>query len=241
MTRQPFDRAWSASVGIDGWLHESQARLLYEAASAVSTPNRIVEIGSHRGKSTVILASAKQPDVPLLAVDPFDDPRWGGGAGSLKFFLENLERAGVRNNIDLYRGLSSEAAAEWPHGPTVGLLWVDGAHDRRSVLADFDGWLPHMAPKGLIYVHDSFSAIGTTEAVMQRLFVNPHVRYIGADRSLTMYRYESMDLQDRVISSARMAGRAPFFIKMAASKVGQRKGWRWLPQAVGYTADEGWY
>ncbi len=72
-----FAEAWSSADGIEGWLAECHARMLYDAASAVAPGAAIVEIGSHHGRSTVVLVSAKPVGTRLLAVDPYGDPRWG--------------------------------------------------------------------------------------------------------------------------------------------------------------------
>jgi hypothetical protein len=160
----------------------------------------------------------------LTAVDPFDDPRWGGGPESLEIFRSNMARVGVAEKVDLFRGISAEAAAEWAGSP-VGFLWVDGAHDRRSVLADFDGWLPHMAPGGLIYVHDAFSAVGTTEAILRRLWFSSQVRYLGCERTLVRFEVAHLGARERVTSGLRLATRLPFFTRMVAIKVARRRGW----------------
>src|SRR5713101_4552581 len=46
-------------------------------------------------------------------------------------------------------------------GPKIGLIWIDGAHDRSSVLDDIDSWLPHLADGARLYIHDAFSAVTT--------------------------------------------------------------------------------
>jgi predicted O-methyltransferase YrrM len=139
-----FEEVWTRSERVDGWLTKGQGLALFEAARQVREGCAAVEIGSHRGKSAVIIASGLAPSVHLTAVDPFDDPRWGGGPESLEIFQRNVRDAGVEDRIELFRGLSEEASATWS-GPPVGLLWVDGAHDLDSTLKDLDGWLPHMA------------------------------------------------------------------------------------------------
>ena len=155
-----FEQAWTVADSVEGWLLESQGRALFEAAGRLMPGTSAVEIGSHRGKSTVLIALGLPDSARLTAVDPFDDPRWGGGADSLETFRSNLTRAGVDQRVDLFRGLSEEAAAQWT-SPLVGFLWVDGAHDVESTLKDFDGWMPHMAVGAEMYVHDAFSAVGT--------------------------------------------------------------------------------
>ena len=57
---------------IDGWLTGDQARLLYDRAAALAPGAVIVEIGSHHGRSTIVLAKAA-PEAQIVAVDPYEE------------------------------------------------------------------------------------------------------------------------------------------------------------------------
>ena len=76
-----FEHAWSHACAAEGRLSRDQGLTLYEAARRVSPGTWIAEIGSHCGRSTVLLAAAKPAGVRLLAVDPFDDRRALGHSG----------------------------------------------------------------------------------------------------------------------------------------------------------------
>jgi len=218
-----FEDAWSIANKVDGWLLERQGRALFEAAGRVPSGSVAVEIGSHRGKSAVLIAMGLSDGNRLTAVDPFDDPRWGGGPESLTLFQENLSKAGVSAKVDLFKGLSEEASAQWT-GLPVGFLWVDGAHDLESTLKDFDGWMPHLARGAELYVHDAFSAVGTTRAILRRFFFAPNVRYIGSERTLAKFKVEPLNLLQRVISALGIASQLPFFTRMVAIKLARRRG-----------------
>ena len=72
------DWDFGALVGVAGWLTEAQARELHRAAAACAPGARIVEIGSHHGRSTVALALGN-PAAVVTAIDPFPaDWRYGG-------------------------------------------------------------------------------------------------------------------------------------------------------------------
>ena len=64
---------------IGGWLTEAQARTLWDEARVVPAGALIVEIGSHQGRSTVVLAAAA-PRARVIAVDPFVGGAMFGGA-----------------------------------------------------------------------------------------------------------------------------------------------------------------
>jgi predicted O-methyltransferase YrrM len=217
-----FEAAWTIADGIEGWLTPGQGRTLFEAAAAVPDGEAVIEVGSHRGKSTILLASGLREGAVLTAIDPFDDPRWGGGAASLEVFEANLAQAGVREQVRLVRGLSGDVAATWT-GPPVGLVWIDGAHDRASVLADIDGWGAHLADGGAMLLHDAFSAIGTTEAVLQRLWWSRRYRYVGCVRTLVAFRKERRSVLQAVGDAARLSRRLAFFSRMLAIKIARRR------------------
>ena len=218
-----FEEAWSVAADVEGWLTPAQGRRLFEAARRVPAGQAVVEVGSHRGKSTILLAAALRDGVVLTAVDPFDDPRWGGGPESLAVFEANLARAGVTDRVTLHRGLSKDAAKAWD-GPEVGLAWIDGAHDRESVLLDIDGWGPHLAEGGSMLVHDAFSAIGTTRAVLRRLLWTRRYRYVGCVRTLLEFRKESRTLGEAATDAVQLSRRLAFFARMVAIKLARRRG-----------------
>jgi predicted O-methyltransferase YrrM len=216
------EEAWSFASKAEGWLTEPQGRLLFELAGKVPRDEAVVEIGSHHGKSTILLALGLPEGLTMTAIDPFDDPRWGGGPESLEAFEANLRTAGVTDRVRLVRGLSADAARTWT-GPKVGLVWIDGAHDYASVLADLDGWTPHLAPGARLLVHDAFSAIGTTKAVLRRLAWNRHFRYERCERTLLVFVHEERSLLAALIDAAQLSRRLPFFSRMVAIKIARRR------------------
>jgi predicted O-methyltransferase YrrM len=217
-----FGEAWAIASTAEGWLTEAQGRLLFDEAGRVKADEAVVEIGSHHGKSTILLALGLPANTTMTAIDPFDDPRWGGGPEAYEAFKANLERAGVTDRVVLYRGLSADAAASWT-GPRVGLVWLDGAHDLRSVLQDLDGWCPRMAIGGRLLVHDAFSAIGTTRAVLRRLWWNRSFRYVGCERTLLVFAREDRSPLGAARDAAMLSRRLCFFVRVVAIKLARRR------------------
>ena len=64
------DAVLALTAGIDGWMSDDQGRRLYAAAARCRPGGRIVEIGSFRGRSTIVLASAAPDGVEVVAIDP---------------------------------------------------------------------------------------------------------------------------------------------------------------------------
>ena len=57
---------------------DAQAQRLWDRACSVREGGRIVEIGSFRGRSTIVLASAASSDAEVVAIDveKVDDAEW---------------------------------------------------------------------------------------------------------------------------------------------------------------------
>lgn len=209
-----FGVAWSRASQIEGWLSERQARALFDAAGRVAPGGTIVEIGSHHGRSTVILAAGKREGVRVLAVDPWDDPRWGGGNAAYEIFNANTARL----DVECFRGLSAHAAREFRG--EVDLLYIDGAHDRASVLADLDGW----NVRGETFVHDAFSAKGVTLALLQRRAFTRSWRYVGSVRTLAHFRRDRLSPVTAVANTLRLTVQLGYFTRNAAIKILLRNG-----------------
>ena len=103
-----WDRARSAIEPVPGWLTAAQARRLWDAAGSLRAPAQIVEIGSFRGRSTIVLALAAADGVHVVAIDP----HLGGDRGPQEYgdrpdvgeadheaFAANLQRAGVAGRV----------------------------------------------------------------------------------------------------------------------------------------------
>jgi predicted O-methyltransferase YrrM len=179
---------------VDGWLTEDQARTLFAAASDVRPGGRIVEIGSFRGRSTIVLATAAADGVEVVAIDPHAGNDRGPqeiagfeaeAAGDHERFRSNLSAAGVAGRVRHVRAFSAEAHAAVDGA--VDLLWVDGAHRYRPARDDLHHWGDRVVPGGRMLVHDSWSSVGVTLAIVRRLAFDRRWRYDGRVGSLARY------------------------------------------------------
>lgn len=212
---------------VEGWMSPGQGATLYDAASRCPAGGLIVEIGSFRGRSTIVLATAADPSVRIVAIDPhagndrgpqeidgFED----AAADDHAAFTTNLARAGVAGRVEHVRAFS-DAALHLVEGD-LDVLYVDGAHRYGPALADIRAWGDRVRDGGTMLIHDSFSSIGVTLAILRSLVVGRRFRYVGRARSMTIYR---ADLPSSSTSRARNAGRQlaqlPWFVKNVASKI----------------------
>src|SRR6476646_2578882 len=164
-----FEAASAAVADVEGWMTPGQARKLWDCASQVKPGGQIVEIGSFRGRSTIVLARAIKADVTLIAIDPHAGTDRGPqeiegfeehAAADFDVFRTNLEHAGVSDKVRHLRKFSSEAIADVPE--PIDLLYIDGAHRFRPALDDIRLWSEKLEPGGTLLIHDSFSSIGVT-------------------------------------------------------------------------------
>src|SRR5829696_8733849 len=123
-----FEIAWALADPVKGWLTRDQGRLLFEEATAAGPGARMLEIGSHQGRSTVLLgrvAAASAGEV--VAIDPFVEGRLFGGTPTRELFRANLERAGVTQVVRPVEEYSGRARPGWAE--PIDLLYIDGKHD----------------------------------------------------------------------------------------------------------------
>jgi predicted O-methyltransferase YrrM len=209
-----FDDVFESVRDIDGWLTKAQARLLYERAAALSPGARIVEIGSHHGRSTIVLATAA-PEAELIAIDPYEEDE--ARPADLERFEHNLERARVRDRVRHVHAASTAALPEVPG--EIDLLYIDGAHDLKTAHADIEGWGARVRDGGTMLIHDSFSSVGVTLAEILSLFFGARFRYIGRSRTLAEYRREHLPAAERAVNASRQAVSLPWFVRNVVVKV----------------------
>lgn len=212
---------------VEGWMSPDQAATLYDAAVRCRAGGSIVEIGSFHGRSTIVLASAADPDVEIVAIDPHAGNDRGPqeiegyeaqAADDHAIFLANLADAGVRERVRHVRAFSDRA-----HADVVGqidLLYIDGAHRYAPARADIASWGDRVAPGGTMLIHDSFSSIGVTAAILRELVFGRRFRYVGRARSMTIYRADlSRPLSALLFNAGHQLAQLPWFFRNVALKI----------------------
>jgi predicted O-methyltransferase YrrM len=222
-----FSEALAAVDGVDGWMSPDQARRLYDAAARTTAGQQIVEIGSFRGRSTIVLASAAADAVTVVAIDPHAGNDRGPqeiegfaaeAADDHQIFLANLAAAGVSDRVVHVRAFSDAA-----HGLVSGavdVLYIDGAHRFAPARADIRDWGGRVRPGGTMLIHDSFSSVGVTLAIIRQLFWSGRFRYVGRSRSLAEYRADlASGTVPRLKNVVRQVMQLPWFVKNLMVKV----------------------
>jgi hypothetical protein len=156
-----------------GFLPDDEAAALHHAglAAAASGTGPLLEVGAYCGKSTVWLgAAARHGGTVLFSVDHHrgseeNQPGWHwhdpelvdpetGRMDTLPWWRRTIASAGLEECVIALVGDSSVAGHAWR--TPLGLLFIDGGHGDEVVRADERAWAHHVAPGGLLAIHDVF-------------------------------------------------------------------------------------
>jgi predicted O-methyltransferase YrrM len=230
----------------DGWMTEAQGRRLHHAAARCHAPARIVEIGSFRGRSTIVLAASAAAGVEVVAIDPHAGNDRGPGeidgyvaeaASDRDAFLGNLERAGVADRVRHVARFSDAAHAEV--ADPIDVLYIDGAHRYAPARADIRSWGHRVADGGTLLIHDSFSSVGVTMAILRELVPGRRFRYVGRSRSLAEYRADlPISGVGRLGNAAAQLAQLGWFARNLGLKVALTAGYGSLARRLGRPVPE---
>ncbi len=149
---------------VDGMFRQDEIRLLYRSVKEAAGPGDIAEIGSWKGRSTVVMGLALgdrgEENCRIFAIDHHVGSeehrnRIAREGSTFDDFRFNIQRMGVSEFIEplvMKSGEGSRVLAE--RGIRLRFLFIDGAHDEASVREDIRNFLPLMHPEATIALHD---------------------------------------------------------------------------------------
>jgi predicted O-methyltransferase YrrM len=162
-----------AAEAARGFMPPDEGVALHDAAAAVTpgVAGPFLEVGSYCGKSAVYLgAAARAAGRVLFSVDHHrgseeNQPGWEwhepdlvdpevGRMDTLPRFRRTVFDAGLEDVVVAIVGPSPVVAAHW--STPLAFLFIDGGHGVEPARADYAGWTPHVAPGGLLAIHDVF-------------------------------------------------------------------------------------
>ncbi|HEX4868249.1 MAG TPA: class I SAM-dependent methyltransferase [Acidimicrobiales bacterium] len=239
-----LDQARAAVRSVEGWMTDDQARRLWDAAGRVPAGGRIVEIGSFRGRSTIVLALAARDDTEIVAIDPHAGNDRGpqeihgfeeAASEDYEVFHRNLADAGVQDRVRHVRRFSADAHDEVTGA--IDLLYIDGAHRFGPARDDVVRWGARVVDGGRLLVHDSFSSVGVTLALLSSVALGDSFEYMGRDGSLVEYRRARLSPARRAVNLLHHLAQLPWFLRNVAVKVAIVSGARPVARLLGHDGE----
>jgi predicted O-methyltransferase YrrM len=131
----------------------------------------LLEVGSYCGKSSIYLGAAAQASgTVLVAIDHHrgseeNQPGWEwhepdlvdpavGRMDTLPIFRRTIFDAGLEGTVVAVVGDSPTVAGFWT--TPCSLVFIDGGHGEEPAAQDYRLWTPHVAPGGILAIHDVF-------------------------------------------------------------------------------------
>src|SRR3989338_5488748 len=139
---------------VEGFLLDEEARFLYDLASDSRVGGTVVEIGSWKGKSTLLFAHASKTKNlgKVYAIDPHTGSPEHGKVWTYPEFEKNIKVAGIEDHVIPLVKTSEDARKGWKE--PVRFLWIDGNHSYEFAKLVFDLWESALAPGGTVAFHD---------------------------------------------------------------------------------------
>jgi MMP 1-O-methyltransferase len=214
--------AWEATRKVPGYLTEKEARFLGLLAACVPAKGAIVEIGSFKGRSTVMLAkvASHYGGGPIVAIDPHNSPilldhQSNQAASSYRDFLDSIQSAGVAAHVEPRAEYSTTMAKSWNR--PIRFLWSDGDHTYEGAKSDLDGFLPHLVPQGVVAFHDALSNFpGPIRVFVEDVLRSDRFGPAGFVQSIAWAQFRPKDgaaFREQRLSLARRAARLIPFVQ----------------------------
>lgn len=111
-------------------------------------PHTCVEIGTYKGISATVVATAMEENC-FGKVYTIDDNTLGEAEAARAQF----DDSGLNNVVEIKKK-SIDAFRDWGRS-TIDLLFIDGDHEYETACIDFALWIRYLSPDGLVVFHDT--------------------------------------------------------------------------------------
>lgn len=172
-----IDGLVTLSGALSGHLQKIEAQFL-ATIPFLPIKGDILEIGSFKGKSTIILAkaAAMAGHGRIYACDPLSlpcstDPTDAKKEQLPEIFFNNLRDNEVEEDVVFFQMRSETLAETWDH--PLKALWIDGDHTYEGVMTDLTGFEKHLLPGSVICFHDVLHEFeGSIRVFMERILLS---------------------------------------------------------------------
>jgi predicted O-methyltransferase YrrM len=184
-------RAVESVEPLPGWLLDDDARKLYELAHDAEAPG--LEIGTYRGKSAILMATALRDagrPGPIVSLDVDRD--------GLDAAHAEASARGLADRIAFVHG-TAEALFRSRPDLVPAFVFLDGDHSRRGVARDLRALEPRVPRGGILLFHDFHDErnadpaepdYGVTEAI-EASWVARECQFGGVFGACGLYRRET--------------------------------------------------
>lgn len=170
---------------IPGKLYLGEPSLLWKFGRKCQGKGVILEIGSWKGKSTMLLARGSKTNSKskVYAVDTFKGTKENSNKiiNTLPDFKENMKKANIENLVTPLVGFSTNVAKTFTE--PIEILFIDGDHTYEGVIADIKDWEPKLIKGGWILFHDT-SSKSVMKAVKEKIINSKDYSKIGFNGSI---------------------------------------------------------
>ena len=199
-----------------GHLTEREARFL-SILPFLDNDGEILEIGSFKGKSTIILAKSviASGGGKVNACDPLSlacrtDPTMANKEQLPSIFRDNLKQHGVDGFVDFHQMKSTELAKTWDK--PLKILWIDGDHTYDGALADIESFQKHLVPGAIVCFHDVLhSHSGPVRVFIEKMLLSSSFGECGLCGSIGWGQY----LGQQAVSQTQWQSKLSLYRKMS--------------------------
>lgn len=226
--------AWARSV--PGWMSYKELTWLAEQADKLPAGGTWLEVGTWKGRSFAAVVLSVPDGCRVLAVDHWQgtpgenenqaSPAQGGNAW--RHFLDISDELNrLRPTVEIgHHCCASVIGALQFADNSLDVVFIDAAHDFKSVLDDLKAWLPKVKPGGLLCGHDgndgpvrkALEEMGLPCQIAVHSIWSYRKPAIEKRRSVTQWEYSTLDMGEATTPESMMA---------ALTEAG-REGWEFV-------------
>jgi protein-L-isoaspartate O-methyltransferase len=141
---------------------------LCDDALKINKKINIVELGCCQGGATKLFALMFKS---VVTIDAWDEAYKEGYRELSKDYLINAEQAarkslGKYKNVTIVKGFSDKVAQNY-EDDSFDMIYIDSAHDYKTVKKELIAWLPKVKKGGILSGHDFKNILGVRQAVIE--------------------------------------------------------------------------